>query len=41
MGNLSPVISNIFVGIFEGLALDTVQHKPLLLVQYVDNTFVV
>jgi hypothetical protein len=29
------------MGHFEELALDSAQHKPLLWLQYIDNTFVV
>jgi hypothetical protein len=39
--SLSPIISNIYMEHFEKLALDSAQHKPLLRLWYVDDTFVV
>jgi hypothetical protein len=39
--SLSPIISNIYVGNFEKLALDLGQHIPSLWLQYVDDIFVV
>jgi hypothetical protein len=42
MGNsLSPVVSNIFMGHFEEIALDTANHKPAKWLRYVYDTFVV
>jgi hypothetical protein len=39
--SLSPIIRNIYMEHFEKLALDPVQHKPSLWLQYVDGIFVV
>jgi hypothetical protein len=38
--SLSPIVSNIYMEHFEKLALDSAQHKPLLWLQYADDTFV-
>jgi hypothetical protein len=38
---LSPIVSNIFMGHFEKLVLDSTQHKPSVWLRYVDDTFVV
>jgi hypothetical protein len=37
----SPILSNMYVKHSEKLAFDSAQHKPLLWLCYVDNTFVV
>jgi hypothetical protein len=39
--SLSPIVSNIFLEHSEKLALDSAQHKQLLWLLYVDDTFVV
>jgi hypothetical protein len=39
--SLSPLISNTYEEHFEKVALNSVQHKPLLWLWYVDDTFVV
>jgi hypothetical protein len=42
MGNsLSPVLSNVFMGHFEEIALDTANQKPAKWLRYVDETFMV
>jgi hypothetical protein len=38
--SVSPIVSNIFMENFEQFALDSAQHKPLLWLRYVDDTFV-
>jgi hypothetical protein len=39
--SLSPIVRSIFMEHFEKLALHSAQHKPSLLLRYVDNTFLV
>jgi hypothetical protein len=39
--SLSPIVSNIFMGHFEKLALDLAQHEPSVWLWYADATFVV
>jgi hypothetical protein len=39
--SLSPIVSNIFMGHFEKLALDSAQYKPLLWLRYIEDIFVV
>jgi hypothetical protein len=38
---LSLIVSNIFMGHFGKLLLDSSQHKPLLWLQYIDDVFVI
>jgi hypothetical protein len=38
---LSPIVSNIYTQHFEKLALDSAQHKQLLWLYYVHDTFVI
>jgi hypothetical protein len=40
-GSLSLIVSNIYMGHFEQLSLDSTQHKPSLWLRYVDDTCVV
>jgi hypothetical protein len=39
--SVSPIVRNIFMEHFEKLAVDGAQHKPLLWLRYVDDTFVI
>jgi hypothetical protein len=39
--SLSPIVGNIFMKHFKKLALDSTLHKPLLWLQYTDDTSVV
>jgi hypothetical protein len=39
--SLSPIVSNIFMGHFEKVALDSARHKQSVWLRYVDDTFVV